>query len=149
MFRHRRRRFGVAARLALGSLTLALAALLTAVPSAPAQERGEWVVPERRARRVNPVPPSAEAAARGREIYRKECASCHGNTGRGDGPKAAELDTKIGDLASTRTQAQTDGSLFWKITEGRGDMPNTRTTLTDEQRWMLVHYLRTLALKEP
>lgn len=111
------------------------------------QQGKEWVVPERRARRPNPVPAGALAITRGREVYRQECRSCHGMTGRGDGPKAAELDSKVPDLTVARTQAQTDGALFWKITEGRGDMPNTKTALSDEQRWMVVHYIRTLTVK--
>jgi mono/diheme cytochrome c family protein len=137
----------VAVRLALGSLALTVGAIVMSPATVRAQTSDEWVAPERRARRPNPVPQSAEVVAQGRESYRKECQSCHGTSGRGDGPKAGELEKKPGDLTSARVQGQSDGALFWKITEGRGDMPNTRTTLTDEQRWMVIHYVRTLAKK--
>jgi len=120
---------------------------LASVGTAQAQSPAEWVVPERRARRPNPVPNDAVAIAQGRTAFAKECQSCHGVTGRGDGTNAGSLNTRPSDLTSTRVQAQSDGALFFKITEGRGDMPNARTTLTDEQRWMLVHYVRTLATK--
>lgn len=136
-----------AARLALASLALALVAIVIAPAPVRAQTSNEWVAPERRARLPNPVPASAEAIAQGGDFYRKECASCHGKSGRGDGAKAAQLDKKPGDLTTARVKSQSDGALFWKITEGRGDMPNTRTALTDEQRWMLIHYVRTLAAK--
>ena len=34
--------------------------------------------------------------------------------------------------------------LFWKITEGRKPMPSTKKSLTEEQRWQVVNYIRTL-----
>lgn len=143
---------GAAFRRTTVSLTLAIAmaaiAPCAAVPSAlQAQAKDEWIVPERRAKRPNPVPTQAAAITRGREIYRRECKSCHGLAGLGDGPKAAELDSKVPDITSAKVQGQTDGALFWKITEGRGDMPNTRTALSEEERWTVVHYLRSLATK--
>ena len=67
--------------------------------------------------------------------------------GGGDGPKAEDLDTKSSDLTASVVQAQSDGALFWKITEGRGDMPSARTDLTDEERWIVVHHLRSLVTK--
>lgn len=144
-----RRQAGVTVRLAAGSLTLAVAVAASAAAPGALQAQGtaEWVVPERRAKRPNPVPAHAAAVTRGREVYRRECRSCHGLTGRGDGPKAAELDSKVPDLTSAEAQGQTDGALFWKITEGRGDMPNTKTALSEEERWIVVHYIRSLATK--
>ena len=145
-----RRLAGVAVWLATGSLTLAVAMVASAAAPGVLQAQGkdEWVVPERRAKRPNPVPMDAATVTRGREVYRKECRSCHGLTGRGDGPKAAELDSKVHDITSAQVQGQTDGALFWKITEGRGDMPTTKTALSEEERWMVVHYLRSL-VKNP
>ena len=78
-------------------------------------------------------------------MFHRECETCHGPTGRGDGEKAAELTTAVGDLSSAAVQEQKDGALFWKLTEGRGDMPTNLNTLTDEERWVVVHYVRTLA----
>lgn len=138
-------------RLLTGPLALALA-LVAGVPgelSGQPPPETEWTVPDRRARRTNPVLAVAEAIEMGREIYRKECESCHGRRGLGDGAQSANVRTPPPDLTTKRVQGQRDGALFWKITEGRGDMPNTRTTLSDEQRWMVVHYLRTLAPKKP
>lgn len=141
-----RRLAGLAARLTTISLTLAVT-VAVAPARGEAQDKGEWVVPERRAKRPNPVPSQAAAVTRGREVYRRECRSCHGMTGRGDGPKAAELDARVPDITSVKIQGQTDGALFWKITEGRGDMPSTKTALSEEERWTVVHYLRSLAAK--
>ena len=47
-------------------------------------------------------------------------------------------------LTSQMVQANTDGELFWKITNGRSPMPANRVRFDDEQRWHIVAYLRTL-----
>lgn len=143
--------FHAASRLCAGPLPLVLALLATAPSELFAQPpaQGDWTVPDRRARRVNPVLTMPDAIEMGRLVYQKECATCHGKTGRGDGMKAGDLRTRPSDLTSERVQNQRDGALFWKITEGRGDMPNTRTTLTDEQRWTVVIYLRALSPTKP
>lgn len=127
------------------------AALLLADPSpatAQAAAQQDWVVPARRAQRPNPIQADAQVVARGRELYLRECETCHGRSGHGDGRKARELETRVRDLAEPETQQQSDGALFYKITEGRGDMPNNKTNLTEEERWMVVHYLRTFAAKK-
>lgn len=139
---------GALARLAFGTLALSLAPALFGATAAMAQTKASntWIVPERRAHRPNPVPANVEAVSRGRAVFQRECEGCHGKSGHGDGPKAASLPTKPADLASTRVQEQTDGALFWKITEGRGDMPDNYT-LSEEERWSVIDYLRTLAAK--
>ncbi|MFO0832946.1 MAG: cytochrome c [Phycisphaerales bacterium] len=106
---------------------------------------GDWAAPARAARRTSPVAASAESVAAGRAVFQKECRACHGEAGKGDGPKAATLDKNPGDLTADGVQSQSDGALFWKITEGRSPMPATKSLLTDDQRWQVVTYLRTLA----
>ncbi len=39
---------------------------------------------------------------------------------------------------------ETDGSLFWKMGEGRGPMPSWKDELSDKERWQLVIYIRKL-----
>jgi mono/diheme cytochrome c family protein len=93
----------------------------------------------------NPVAASPQGQAAAQKLWGKECAACHGDTGRGDGPQAKKLETKTPPVAAM--PAQSDGELFWKITTGRRPMPGYRKTLTDEQRWQLVTYMRTLGAK--
>lgn len=63
----------------------------------------------------------------------------------GDGSKAAQLETEPGDFSKADTQAQPDGSLFYKTTEGRDDMPSFKKKIPDEDdRWALVAFIRTL-----
>ena len=78
-------------------------------------------------------------------LFTKSCESCHGKKGKGDGPKSVEIDKKVGDYTTADFAKQSDGAIFWKITEGRKPMPTMKAELTDEQRWQLVIYVRELA----
>lgn len=82
-----------------------------------------WKVSARRAERANPVPATSESIARGKKLYIKNCVSCHGKTGVGNGPAAADLKVHPGDLTLPRMNDQTDGALFWKISRGKTPMP--------------------------
>ena len=105
-----------------------------------------WEVPDDANKMVNPVEIDDEGLDIGKGLYTKHCKSCHGKEGLGDGTKAAELDTPAGDFSTEEFQAQTDGALFYKTTEGRDDMPTFKKKVAyDEDRWLLVHYMRTLA----
>ena len=102
----------------------------------------DWVAPKEARDKKNPVTVDEAALAEGKKAYDKECLSCHGKKGKGDGPKAEELDKAVRDLGSPKTQSQTDGELFWKITEGKKPMPSTKKTLSETQRWQVVLYIR-------
>lgn len=102
----------------------------------------EWKAPARAAARKNPVPADAASIGRGKAVYASQCASCHGNSGKGDGPAAKSLEKSPGDL--TKLRGQSNGELFWKITEGKKPMASYATTLSEQQRWDVVNYLHAL-----
>ncbi len=105
----------------------------------------EWVVPDKYQNMKNPTDP-AEDIKIGKSLYAKHCQSCHGKEGYGDGKKANEVEGDLGDFSSEEFQAQTDGALFYKTTFGRDDMPEyTKKMPDDEDRWLIVNYMRTLA----
>jgi len=107
-----------------------------------------WNVPEAAAKKVNPVKSDGESLQTGKELWAKHCQSCHGKKGAGDGTKAAELETEMQDFAKDVVQKQSDGVLFYKISEGRDEMPTFKKKIPDESDiWSLVNYMRTLKAK--
>jgi mono/diheme cytochrome c family protein len=91
----------------------------------------------------NPVKADAASVAEGKELYNKNCASCHGKTGLGDGVKARTLDTFPGDFSKAAYQGLPDGELFGKTKIGREDMPAFNGKIPDEDIWSIVNYTRT------
>ena len=105
----------------------------------------DWVVPDKYKNMENEYAGEDEDGI-GEELYDQHCKSCHGKEGYGDGTKAKELETEMRDLTSDEVQAQTDGELYYKGIIGRDEMPNFEKKIRDEEdRWMVVNYLRALA----
>jgi mono/diheme cytochrome c family protein len=103
-----------------------------------------WPAPAAAISVKNPVKSDAISIKDGKALYIKNCKSCHGDAGKGDGTKAGNLDISCGDFSSTEVTKATDGELYWKITEGRKPMPTFSKKLTDSERWAIVNYIRTL-----
>lgn len=136
---------GYIAGLLLGGL------VLTASLAQEAKGSGvePWITPLRAAQKKNPIPADQVSVAKGKVLYIKECLSCHGSSGHGNGPAVKDLDTDPGNFASKATQVESDGALFWKLTEGRKPMPSYENTLTEEERWHIINYIRSFAPEEP
>ena len=60
---------------------------------------------------------------KGKQLYDVYCWSCHGKTGYGDGAAGSALGQKPANFHDDKVRRQRQGSLFWKITHGRGNMP--------------------------
>jgi mono/diheme cytochrome c family protein len=125
----------------------AVAPLPATGPLADKKEEEAWTAPAEAAAVKNPVPADEKSTAAGKETYKRYCMACHGTAGKGDGPAAIATKVKPGNLSDPSMWQQTDGALFWKISTGRGSMVSYKKLLTDEQRWQLIHYVRTLAPK--
>lgn len=108
-------------------------------------QKEPWLVPDKEAKMANPVKSNVESISAGKELWAQHCQSCHGKKGLGDGAKAATLKTEPGDFSLAETQKQSDGSLFYKISEGRKDMPSFKKKIPDaDDIWNLVNFTRTL-----
>lgn len=115
---------------------------LMAFKSSPVND--PWPVPDKYKTMANPVKSDAASLAEGKALYGQHCQSCHGKKGKGDGPKAAQLDTECGDFSSADFQKQSDGSIFYKTFEGRKDMPSYKKKIADQEDiWKVVNYVRT------
>ena len=124
-------------------LIAAVMMIMFAASMAAAQE---WKAPAAAKAMKNPVAKAA-GIKDAKPLYDTNCVLCHGSTGKGDGPAASALNPRPKSLADKAVQAQSDGELFWKISEGRGAMPAWKQ-LSEKERWSLVHYLRSLAGKK-
>ena len=104
-----------------------------------------WPVPEKNAKMANPVKADDESIKIGKQMWTKHCVSCHGKTGAGDGTKAAQLETAMEDIAAAAVQNQSDGELYYKIAEGRDEMPSFKKKIPEaEDLWAVVNYMRSL-----
>jgi mono/diheme cytochrome c family protein len=113
-----------------------------------AQTAGGWNIPAKFKTTKNPVAVGKESVADGKDLFGKHCKSCHGTKGLGDGPKAATLDVSCSDFSTKKFQSQTDGEIFFQITEGKGKMPSFKKNIPEDNgRWAIVNYIRTLAAK--
>jgi copper transport protein len=95
----------------------------------------------------NPVPADAASIASGQALYQEYCLACHGPRGKGDGPAGLAMNPRPADLSLHAVPGvHTDGQLFEWISNGYPGsvMPAFAGALTEEQRWHLVNFLRTL-----
>jgi len=130
----------------------------TQQPTPPAAQqdfsKNTWELPTDADKTKNPIATSEESVAKGKELYmakaKGNCAFCHGETGAGNTENLPKLRRKPADLSNKeRLMAMSDGEIFWKITKGiNGIMPAGEKRMTEEERWNVVNFVRTLG-KEP
>lgn len=109
------------------------------------QKKGEpWTIPADYKAKANPVTADDAAKQAGKVLYDKNCASCHGKLGLGDGPKGRMCKTFPGDFSGADFQGQSDGTLFYQTKAGRGEMPAYDNKIPDTDIWKMVIYMRTL-----
>jgi len=95
----------------------------------------------------NPLTASNDTLADGKEAFSHFCVACHGLDGQNSGvPFAEKMSPPVPSLASAEVQSYTDGQLKWVIDNGiwPSGMPGSRGTLSDEEIWSIVLYLRHL-----
>jgi mono/diheme cytochrome c family protein len=102
-----------------------------------------WIAPPEADKIVNPLKGNATATEEGKKTFTQFCAMCHGDKGKGDGVAGLALNPRPANYTLPKTQLQSDGVLFWKMTTGRPPMASYKDILTETQRWQLVNYLRT------
>ncbi|HEY9676974.1 MAG TPA: cbb3-type cytochrome c oxidase subunit II [Drouetiella sp.] len=86
------------------------------------------------------------SANAGRGIYTQNCAACHGLEGRGNGPNSLTLEKKPANFTRPFYKQYSDEMWFYRTSEGVAGtrMPRWNQILTEEQRWYVVAYLKTL-----
>ena len=115
-----------------------LAMVLLAAVAAGAQSAPKWQAPTAASQKENPLKSKPALAAGGEKIFGRTCVVCHGDPKKGGNGKGPNL-------GSEAVQQESDGALFWKLTNGnsRTGMPSF-SSLPEGQRWQLVLYIRSL-----
>lgn len=90
----------------------------------------------------NPIGTSPEIIAKGEETYNLYCFACHGETGYGDGAAGGAMGVKPANFHDPKFSKQKDGTIFWKLSNGKGMMPPFKDIIKEEQRWQLIAYLK-------
>ncbi|MEO8582667.1 MAG: PQQ-dependent sugar dehydrogenase [Flavitalea sp.] len=106
-----------------------------------AQEAG-WRIPSWADTMSTPFPVTQAVLKEGKKIYSTFCQACHGQNGNGEGAPGMTFEVKPANFHDHEVMRQKDATLFWKVTRGHGGMPAFATSLTLEQRWQVVSYLR-------
>jgi mono/diheme cytochrome c family protein len=93
---------------------------------------------------VNAAPQNAETVALGAERYGFYCIQCHGPRLDGNGTVGQSFSPLPANLKNRTVQDQTDGEIFYKIRFGYNRHPPLYSTVTDEETWAVIRYMRTL-----
>jgi mono/diheme cytochrome c family protein len=103
-----------------------------------------WVAPEEYNGKTGTFKFDANTQTKGKEVYTKNCQSCHGVPTQNNPVK---LDPMPKDVASDALQNQTDGSIYYKISTGKGAMPPFKDVLGEEDKWNLISFIRSFNKK--
>ena len=106
-------------------------------------------VPADYAGKTNPLGSDAAVTDAGKEVYDLNCVTCHGESGKGDGPAGASLDPKPANFSERLPEVQ-DDFIFWVINEGGAaaglspSMASYKGVLSEDEMWQVTAYIRTL-----
>lgn len=108
----------------------------------PDAEPADPEIPER-AKTIMVMPAGANVTA-GRMVYMKQCWTCHGDAGQGEGPDAVDFVPPAADFTVDEFDTMPDYELMWKVSEGIPNtaMPIWRLLLSEEERWNAIAYIR-------
>jgi hypothetical protein len=99
----------------------------------------EWTVPADRKDRLSPFQFNDSIRKTGMKTYNQICITCHGSPGMGN---FQPLTPPPGDPATSKIQHNSDGEIYYKVSEGRGPMPSFKNSLAARDIWNVIAYLR-------
>lgn len=103
-------------------------------------------IPAEYAGKTNPL--GSDAAAAGQAIYVVQCASCHGESGKGDGPAGKALTPPAANLVESNAKFG-DDYMYYRIAEGgtmdpyNSSMPPFKNVLSEDEIWQVVAHVNT------
>lgn len=102
----------------------------------------------------NPLPPSSDNLAKGKDLFNANCSPCHGPDGSGNGPAASSLNPRPADFMTPIHAKLPDGYWYWRVSQGGtvapfkdvgSAMPPWGGTLTEQQVWLIILYEHTFS----
>ncbi|MEP5611934.1 MAG: c-type cytochrome [Cyclobacteriaceae bacterium] len=118
------------------------------VAAQASKQQTPWVAPAEADQLLNPLANDKAVLEKGKALYTAECVVCHGTNGNAETNIAESLEQKPKNFTKEDFLSQTDGAIFWKLSEGRGLMQPFKTMLTEEEIWSVVSYVKVLAAAE-
>ncbi len=113
--------------------------IVTAILYLTVQVSGqEWVVPADQKSVANPLEYNLTNVKKGKDLFYQNCKSCHGDPGKNN---HLPLVPPPVDITSDQMHKNSEGDLFYKITNGRGGMPQFKATISEDDRWRIVNYI--------
>ena len=119
-------------------------ATLVVLFSTSIYSQSTWKAPKSADEIKNPFKNDVVATKKGKKMFNQLCVICHGAKGKGDGIAGMALNPRPASFITKAFSSQTDGAIFWKITEGNAPMASYKDLISKEERWQLINYLRTL-----
>jgi hypothetical protein len=115
-------------------------AILFILLSASSVFSQDWLVPADKKGKLSPFSFTDETRKAGETLYNLNCKSCHGTPGMGN--FQATLKPQPADPATDKIQHNLDGEIFYKVTIGRGPMPSFKNSLSSNDIWNIISFLR-------
>jgi len=107
-------------------------------------QKNSWVAPANADQLKNPLKGNAEAIKQGKAIFESMCVVCHGEKGKGDGAASVTLAPPPANFLAIKVRDESDGAIFWKLTNGNPPMASYKDLLNEIQRWQVVNYISQL-----
>jgi hypothetical protein len=106
-----------------------------------------WKAPDSADTINSSIPFTPQVIREGEKLYNTLCVSCHGTNGLGDG-QPGRYKIQPANFHSKQVSDQKDGAIFWKLSNGKGNMPGYGIALSEEKRWQLIAYVRQFAKQD-
>lgn len=113
--------------------------IICILTSATVWAQTEWPVPDDQKSKLADFEFSDQTREAGAALYLTNCRSCHGTPGEGN---FINLNPPPGDPATAKIQHNIDGEIYYKLREGRGQMPSFKKIFSVQQIWEVISYLR-------
>jgi len=106
-----------------------------------------WEAPKKEAQRKNPILLDSKSINEGRILFKEQCSDCHGDNAGGLKTKDSGLKKNTGNLKK-RLKGHSDGDFFWKIQNGKGEMPSFMNDLSETQIWHIINFIKSLEVNK-